>query len=50
MSDSNTAIRIENILLEKCRTHANELKRLHCALYSVFNGRVDMALLTTVAL
>ena len=50
MSESDTAVRIDNPLLEKWRTHAKKLKRLHEDSYCFFKGRADMALFTTVAL
>jgi hypothetical protein len=52
MSESEAAVQIENPLLEKWRAHEKRLKRLrlHGASYSLFKGRADMALFTTVAL
>jgi hypothetical protein len=50
MSDSDAAIRIEHPLLEKWQMHAKQLKRLHGTSYSLFKGRANMALFTTVAL
>jgi hypothetical protein len=51
MSESEAAVHIKNPLLEKWRTHAKKLKRLHGASYFLFNkGRADMALFTAVAL
>jgi hypothetical protein len=49
-SESDTAVRIKNPLLEKWRTHAKELERLHGVSYSLFKGRADKTLFTTIAL
>jgi hypothetical protein len=50
MSDSDIAVQVDNPLLEKWRTHAKKLKRMHQAAHSLFKGRADMPLFTTVAL
>jgi hypothetical protein len=50
MCYNDTAVRIENPLLEKCPTHATGFKCLHVALCSLSKGRADMALFTKVAL
>jgi hypothetical protein len=50
MSESDTAVRIDNPLLEKWRAHAKKLKRLHEESYSFFKGRADISLFATVAL
>lgn len=48
--DSESALPVGNPLLERWRTHAKRLKRLHTASYALFKGRADLALYTSVAL
>ena len=50
MSDSDIAVQVDNPLLEKWRTHAKRFKRMHQAAHSLFKGRADLSLFTTVAL
>jgi hypothetical protein len=50
MSDSDITVQVDNPLLEKWRTHATRLKRMHQAAHSLFKGRTDMSLFTSVAL
>jgi hypothetical protein len=50
MSDSDTAVPVENPLLEKWRTHAKRAKRMHGAAATLFKARADMALYSTLFL
>lgn len=50
MSDSDTAVPVENPLLDKWRAHAKRLKRMHGAAAAFFKRRADAALFTTVFL
>jgi hypothetical protein len=50
MSDIDIAVQVDNPLLDKWRTHAEKLKRIHQATHSLFKGRADMSLFSTVAL
>jgi hypothetical protein len=50
MSDSHTAVPVENPLLDRWQAHAKRLKRMHGAATAFFKRRADAALFTTVFL
>jgi hypothetical protein len=50
MSDSETAVAVENPVLEMRHAHANRLKRMHGGGEALFKGRADTVSFTTVFL